>query len=46
MGEEFILSFEFQKNNEWIIFRKSILFHFGIVFGFIYFLITNEPVSL
>lgn len=46
MGEESILSFEFQKNNEWKIFRKSILFHFGIVFGLIYFFITNEPVSL
>ena len=46
MGENFILIFEYQKSNEWKVFKKSILFHFGIAFGLIYFLITSQTVGL
>lgn len=42
MGDDFILEFQLSRKNEWNILKKSILFHFAAVFGFIYFLFTKE----
>ena len=46
MGDDFILEFQLSRKNEWNILKKSILFHFAAVFGFIYFLFTKELMGL
>ncbi|EON78253.1 hypothetical protein ADIS_1116 [Lunatimonas lonarensis] len=46
MGEDFILKFEFERQNEWRILKKSILFHLIGVSGFLYYLLTKETVGL
>lgn len=46
MGDDFILEYKLESKNEWIIFRKSILFHLGSIFGFLYFLIQKEILGL
>lgn len=46
MGDDFILEYVCESKNEWKIFRKSILFHLGSIFGFLYFLIQKEILGL
>ncbi len=46
MGNEFIIEFDFDKRNEWKIFRKSVLFYILSIFGFVYFLLKKEDLGL
>lgn len=46
MGNDFVLKFEFERQNEWRILRKSILFYLGAISGVSYYYLTNETVGL
>lgn len=46
MGDDFVLKFEFERQNEWRILRKSIPFHLVAFLGFLYYLLTNKTVGL
>ena len=46
MSNDFILEFKYNTKNEWKVFQKSILIHFGMLACFAYYLLTKEEVSL
>ncbi|MBW8331283.1 MAG: hypothetical protein K0M40_04610 [Prolixibacteraceae bacterium] len=46
MGDDFIQQFQLERKNENKILKKTFFFHLWIIFGFAYYLITNELLGL